>query len=126
MTEMSDSSSTRIPLLSHDKPGGRPLRSYRIDELSSAFLPEIYPSDVLILVEEEIAGFFREDDILLVRRETPERSGSKIVLRLYGDALYPERMTADAGVELSAQARQALGPRSEEAFGTVLAVVREL
>lgn len=124
----------RIPLISHDKIGGRPLRVFAEADLGAAVLPAIENGDVLVMMEEDATGIALENDILLVRpvpegtsrRDIALKPGMLIAWR-YGDAIWPVRIISSGshGIELQEppEARHDARLRAAGPFGHVLAVI---
>ena len=124
----------RIPLLSHDKISGRPLRTFTEGELGVAVLPPVQNGDVLVLMEDDATGICVENDILLIRpipdsagtQDTGLKPGMLLAWR-YGDTLWPVRVTGlgAEGPELQEppEARAEGALRADHLFGYVLAVV---
>ena len=67
-----DNNTTRIPVISQDKPYGRPLTSFKISDLPTFLLPAIKSEDYFICLDEDVYDGVEEvlfeDDILLVRK----------------------------------------------------------
>lgn len=95
MSQKTQEPTFHVPLLPHDKPGGRPERRFSSEELAHPLLPQLQDGDMLIRMEEDATGLFREDDLLLVRHAPQVKPEiGMILVTLYDDQFWPEKVVA--------------------------------